>query len=103
MAAGDTIEILNVNHPGKTERINAAKYHTVREAMLAAVPNTTEGIALADLADAVATHLPGGELPGGGQVGWYTMAVKLDLEARGLIERIPGARPQRVRRVAARG
>ena len=32
-------------------------------------------------------------------VGWYATTVKLDLEARGLIERVPDARPQRLRRV----
>jgi Family of unknown function (DUF6958) len=34
-----------------------------------------------------------------GSVGWYTTSVNLDLEARGLIERVPGAQPQRLRRV----
>ena len=32
-----------------------------------------------------------------GSVGWYATAVKLDLEARGELERVPGAKPQRVR------
>lgn len=27
------------------------------------------------------------------------MAVKLDLEAKGIIQRVPGSKPQRVRRV----
>lgn len=32
-----------------------------------------------------------------GSRGWYITAVKLDLEARGEIGRIPGVKPQRVR------
>ncbi|MCZ7544494.1 MAG: hypothetical protein M5R40_13685 [Anaerolineae bacterium] len=33
-----------------------------------------------------------------GSVGWHVTTVKLDLEARGLIERVPQSRPQRLRR-----
>jgi hypothetical protein len=32
-----------------------------------------------------------------GSVGWYVTAVKLDLEARNEIHRLPGVSPQRVR------
>ena len=40
----------------------------------------------------------GGKLEGNfdGSIGWYTTTIKLDLEARGLIERIPGRRPQMI-------
>jgi hypothetical protein len=31
-----------------------------------------------------------------GSVTWYVTTVKLDLEARGLIERVPRSRPQRI-------
>jgi len=34
-----------------------------------------------------------------GSVGWYYATVKLDLEARKLIERIPGSKPQIIRLV----
>jgi len=33
-----------------------------------------------------------------GSTGWYTTTVKLDLEAKGEIERVPGSTPQRLRR-----
>lgn len=36
-----------------------------------------------------------------GSVGWYTVTVKLDLEARGKIERIPSTGPEQVRLVDA--
>jgi hypothetical protein len=32
-----------------------------------------------------------------GSIGWYTTIVKLDLEARRLIERIPDKKPQHLR------
>jgi len=32
-----------------------------------------------------------------GKVGWYVVTVKLDMEARGVIERIPGSKPHKVR------
>ena len=32
-----------------------------------------------------------------GKVGWYVVTVKLDLEARGIIERIPKTSPHKVR------
>lgn len=32
-----------------------------------------------------------------GSIPWYVTTVKLDLEARGLIERVPDARPQQLR------
>jgi hypothetical protein len=32
-----------------------------------------------------------------GSINWYFTTVKLDLEARGILERIPNSRPQRLR------
>jgi hypothetical protein len=32
-----------------------------------------------------------------GSISWYVTTVKLDLEARGLIARVPGSHPQRLR------
>lgn len=32
-----------------------------------------------------------------GKITWYIVTVKLDLEARGMIERIPGTRPHQLR------
>ena len=37
-----------------------------------------------------------------GKVIWYMVTVKLDLEARGLLERIPGKKPQQLRLKRAR-
>ena len=34
-----------------------------------------------------------------GSIGWYVVSVKLDLEARGILKRVPGTRPQQIRLV----
>lgn len=36
-----------------------------------------------------------------GSVPWYVTTIKLDLEARGMIERVPGKKPQHLRLTAA--
>jgi hypothetical protein len=94
-----TIQTLNVNEGVGGVLIDADKYEAVRKAMLKAVPKSEEGLLFKDLPAAVKQKLPGGEIPGGGSISWYTTVVKLDLEARGELERIPGAKPQRLRRV----
>ncbi|MDE2992850.1 MAG: hypothetical protein OXU67_03110 [Chloroflexota bacterium] len=79
--------------------IDAAKYEVMKAALLTVVPADDAGFPFQDLADAVRPHLPT-ELFANASVSWYVVTVKLDLEARGLIERVPGSRPQRVRRVS---
>jgi hypothetical protein len=99
-ARAKTIETLNVNYAkgeGGT-RIDAAKYEAVKKAILKAVPKSERGIEFRELGAAVEEHLPGGKIPGGGSIMWYVTTVKLDLESRGLIERVERSRPQRVRR-----
>jgi hypothetical protein len=36
-----------------------------------------------------------------GNVDWYVVTVKLDLEARAILERIPGTRPQKISLIGA--
>ena len=78
--------------------IDAAKYEAMKAALLTVVPADDAGFPFQDLADAVRPHLPD-ELFANASVNWYVVTVKLDLEARGLIERVHGARPQCLRRV----
>ena len=80
--------------PDKTGvNIDKAKYEAVKEAILAVVAEETE-TPFKTLADKVAEKL-GDSFTG--SFGWYTTTVKLDLEARGTIERIPGKSPQMIR------
>jgi hypothetical protein len=55
---------------------------------------------MSDLPGLVAAALTPEEREQLGSVGWYTATVKLELEVRGEIRRVPGASPQRLLRVA---
>lgn len=82
-------------HPEGKEGVNISKlkYEVVRHAILDALGAHGE-LAFADLPQAVAQRL---EPDFDGSIGWYTTTVKLDLEARGLIERMPGKKRQVLR------
>lgn len=84
-------------HPAGRQGVNIdrVKYDVVRQAILDSLAERGE-IPLGQLTDAVTARLDG---PFDGSIGWYTITVKLDLEARGEIERVPGRSPQVVRRV----
>jgi hypothetical protein len=62
------------------------------------VPKRADGIPFGELPGRVRDLLGAEALENLGSVTWYTVTVKLDLEARGEIERVPRSRPQRVRR-----
>lgn len=79
-------------------RVTFDKYEAVKAALLKVVPKRKDGLPLKDVARGVARHVPKEMLPKPHSALWLTMAVKLDLEARGLIERVPDAVPQRLRR-----
>ena len=80
-----TIE--NVGQPGKTYRVDAAKFLAMRAAVLAALPRQAPGMAVADLIAAVRPGLPQDLFPGGDTAGWWVKSVQLDLEAKGVVMR----------------
>lgn len=85
--------------PGKkAKRIDRWKYEAVRKAILAALPRRGEGMLFGDLPDEVERRLPAGDRARLGVIKWYTATVKLALEVRGEIVRVPGSKPQRLRR-----
>ncbi len=102
-STSERIQTFSPNTGRACVRIDAEKYHAVRRAILAALPTRGEGLAFQDLPRAVRARLPGGAIPGGGSLKWYTTVVKLDLETRGEIVRVPDSRPQRLIRRAAAG
>lgn len=75
--------------------INLAKYTQIKEAIQRILLERGE-ITFKDLTPAVEEVLRSSFE---GSISWYVTTVKLDLEARSLIERIPNARPQRLRMV----
>ena len=85
--------------PGKLPtRIDKWKYDLVHDAILAVVPADENGVEFNQLAQLVEAHLSPADLEKLGSVSWYTTTVKLDMEVKGEIERIPGSKPQRLRR-----
>ena len=82
-------------HPaGKTGvNIDKWKYDMVRGAILDILQDH-ETYLFKNLSDEVA-HRLGDRFEG--SFGWYTTSVKLDLEARGEIERLPKKSPQQIR------
>lgn len=83
----DRIEIENVTSPGRTERVNRAKYEAMREALLAVLPEVAPGLKVPDAKAALLPLLPDALFPGGDTAGWWLKAVQLDLEAKGVIQR----------------
>lgn len=78
--------------------IDRWKYDAVHTAILSALPRKGEGLPFKELPGRVRDLLSAEELENLGSVSWYTTTVKLDLEARGKLKRVPGARPQRLLR-----
>lgn len=88
-------ERIKTLHPEgkKGVSISKEKYETVRE-MLLQILREREEISFQELTPAIEDRI-GDHFDG--SVPWYTVTVKLDLEARGIIERIPGISPQVLR------
>lgn len=84
----DKIEIENVNTPGRTERVDRAKYIAMRDALLAVLPSEAPGLKVADAKEAL-LPLSDSLFPQGKTAGWWLKAVQLDLEAKGVIKRAP--------------
>lgn len=86
----DKIEIENMNRPGRTERVDRAKYTAMRAALVAVLPSEMPRLKAAEAKAALLSHLPEALFPQGKTAGWWLKAVQLDLEAKGLIKRGPG-------------
>jgi hypothetical protein len=91
----------NINRGSQGFRVTEEKYRFVREAILSALPPTAKGLVFLDLVQKVKTKVRGRDdlFPKPASVMWYTKVVQLDLEKRGLIERVPDSKPQRLRRL----
>ena len=83
----DKIEVQNVGQPGKTYRVDAAKYTNMRQAVLAVTPPEPPGLTPTEIIDAVKPHLSETLFPGGETAGWWVKCVQLDLEAKGVLKR----------------
>ena len=94
-------EMINGLHPDPNKqgtRMTKAYYDAYRIALLEVIPTTNEGVYYSDLDKLCETHLSV-EVRENTKAMWWITSVKLDLEARGLIERVKGKGKQRVRQV----
>jgi hypothetical protein len=89
--------------PGKKPtRISKTKFDRIREAIHRVVPARGDGVAFGELTGLVEGDLTPDEIAQFGSLMWYVTTVKLELEVRGELERVPGPGPQRLRRVTKR-
>jgi len=88
----DTIRTL---HPEKKQGVNISreKYEIICEAIMSVMQGKKE-MKFMNLSRAVEKQVNGNFE---GSVTWYVTTVKLDLEARGVIKRVPHSRPQLIR------
>jgi uncharacterized protein DUF6958 len=88
-------DMIRTLHPEKKQGVNISreKYEVIRKAILSTLHKQKE-ISFMNLSRAVEKEVNGNFE---GSVTWYVTTVKLDLEARGLIKRVPHSRPQLVR------
>ncbi len=84
---GDRITVENVNVPGYTTRVDATMYQAMRRALLKVLPAKEPGLTQEEMRRAVLPHLPEELFPGGAKAGWWSKAVQLDLEAKGILTR----------------
>ncbi len=80
-------------HGKQGVNISQQKYDLTHEAIVTSLRERGE-LTFRNLTEEVKQKLRG-KLDG--SIPWYVTTVKLDLEARGIIKRIPGSRPQLLR------
>lgn len=93
----DRITMQNPNTGRTDNTMDRKMYDPVRTAILQAL-NDVDGVRFSDLPAEVEARTPAA-MWASSKVGWYTTSVKLDLEARGLLERFDS--PQRLRLTTA--
>ncbi len=89
-------KILTLHPQGKNGvRIDAHKYEMISEAIFNFAP-LNEAFYMMDLVEHLKLSLAD---KFDGSIPWYTETVKLDLEARGVLERVPGKGRHQLKRI----
>jgi hypothetical protein len=89
-----TDRIMTLHPAGKAGvNIDKRKYDVMRQTVVETIHQRGE-IMFEDLMQATERQLTG---KFDGSIGWYTTTVKLDLETRGLLQRVPRSSLQRLR------
>ncbi len=88
-------DMVRTLHPEKKQGVNISreKYEIIRKAIISTLRKQKE-MTFRNLSRAVAKEVDG---TFDGSVTWYVTTVKLDLEARGEVRRVPNSRPQVVK------
>lgn len=94
----DKIEVENFTSPGRTHRVDRAKYEAMKTALLQVLPLEAPGLGVADAKAQLLPLLPDALFPGGDKAGWWLKAVQLDLEAKQVIARA-ATKPVRLHRL----
>lgn len=97
----DTVQALHPDPAKQGPRVDREAYEAYRAALLEVIPADADGVPFGELARRIAPLVPEA-VRERTSPGWWATTVKLDLEARGLIERIEGRGKQRVRRTGRR-
>lgn len=90
-------DMIRTLHPDKKQGVNISreKYDVIHKAITATLRQNEE-MPFMKLARAVEKEMHG---KFDGSVTWYVTTVKLDMEARGEVRRVPNSRPQLVKLV----
>ncbi|GAB5518148.1 MAG: hypothetical protein RhofKO_03990 [Rhodothermales bacterium] len=83
------MKIVNIKAGKLDAYLDETFYWPMRRAILQVLPTYEQGLTWAELVEAVRPHLPASLFEKDSEIRWYTKAVQLDLEARGLIQRMP--------------
>ena len=83
----EKITIQSMTLPGRTVRVNRAKYLAMRKVLTAILPDRAPRSTAAEAKEALLPHLPDDLFPAGATAGWWLKCVQLDLEAKGIVVR----------------
>jgi Family of unknown function (DUF6958) len=83
--------------------VRSEKYLAVRDAVLNLLATEGPGETMEALVARLVTRLPLDAFPSPASVRWFGTAVRIDLEARGLVQRVGGGRPARYLRRPLQG
>ena len=94
----DTRVVCETPTPGKKPtRIHKWKYDLVRGIILDILSDSAGGVEFRSLLSLMGARIGAEDKANLGSVSWYATTVKLDMEVKGDIVRVPGAKPQRLR------
>lgn len=80
------VEVRNVNHPGKTSRLDARKFRLICEGLLSILPTEKPGMTQSEMFKALRGAVNEVDFPGTTH-GWWGKSAQLHLEAEGQVIR----------------